>query len=134
MEIEQLLQAAFEARQNAYAPYSDIAVGAALLGSDGRIFCGCNVENASYSATLCAERNALAKAVSEGCRTFSALAVAGGPKEKDAPLDTLFFPCGTCRQVLAELCGPDFPIFIAKSPHDYAQRTLGQLLPDAFSL
>ncbi|MBO7668133.1 MAG: cytidine deaminase, partial [Firmicutes bacterium] len=89
------------------------------------------VENAGYSPTLCAERSAMAAAVSAGCRDLLMLAVAGGPKGK-AP-DTYFWPCGVCRQWLAEFCPPDFPVNTAKSPADYQETTLAELLPHAFS-
>lgn len=124
---EQLLKAAAEARKQAYCPYSHFAVGAALLTKDGRIYTGCNVENGSYSLGCCAERTAVFKAVSDGCREFTAIAISGAP-EGEAP-DVPCPPCGACRQVLAEFCGDDLRISLAD--RDY---TLGELLPVRFSL
>ena len=117
-----LIELATEARERAYAPYSNYAVGAALRGKSGRVYTGCNVENAVYSLTICAERNALFKAVSEGEREFVALAVVtanGGS------------PCGSCRQVLAEF-GPDLPVLIGVPGKLVAVQTIAELLPRAF--
>ncbi len=119
-----LLRMAQEARSFAYAPYSGCTVGAALVGASGTIYTGCNIENAAYSPTNCAERTALFKAVSQGERRFTALAVAGGKGEP-------FPPCGVCRQVLAEFCGLDMPIYLG-SPEQIKTLTLGDLLPYAF--
>lgn len=123
-EARSLLARAREARTHAYAPYSDFPVGAALLAEDGRIFTGCNVENASYGLANCAERVAIGKAVSEGVRRFRAVAVMG--PEDDAPCS----PCGACRQVLYEF-GPKMWVV---TPEGDAPRTvpMHQLLPDAF--
>ncbi len=123
-----LIQSAREAAANAYCPYSRYPVGAAVLTLDGQIYTGCNVENISYGLSLCAERTALFKAVSAGCRAFAALAVAGGDKRPAAP-------CGACRQVLAELCPPETPVFIArlKKGGKVTATTLGDLLPLSFS-
>ncbi|MBR1701275.1 MAG: cytidine deaminase [Lachnospiraceae bacterium] len=129
-ERERLIGLALAARENAYAPYSGYAVGAALLTADGRIFQGCNVENASYSATNCAERTAIYKAVSEGVRDFVALAVAGG-RIGCAPTDYAY-PCGICRQVMQEFCTKEFQIFAAISGSDYKAFSLGELLPYGF--
>lgn len=122
-----LLAAARKAALNAYAPYSHFRVGAALLGEDGRIYTGCNVENASYGLTVCAERSAFFHAIAEGCRRFTALALAA---ERPVP------PCGACRQVLAELCPPKMPITLGSL--DVAAgctlTTLGDLFPDPFAL
>ena len=124
-----LVQAAREAAANAYCPYSRYHVGAALLASDGRVFRGCNVENASYGLTLCAERNAITTAIAEGCHEFRALAIAGGTP--DAPA----FPCGACRQVLVEFCGPDFPVVVAAlEGGDPETIPLADLLPRSFQL
>ena len=134
IDITLLIRSALQARSNAYVPYSHMAVGAALLTADGTVYTGCNLENAAYSPTLCAERVALAKALSDGVRNFSAIAVTGGPQELADDLPTLFYPCGVCRQMLSEHCSGDMPVIIAKSCDDYVIRTLGQLLPDSFSL
>lgn len=121
-----LLDRAREARANAYAPYSRFSVGAALLAADGRIFTGCNVENASYGLTNCAERVAIGKAVSEGAREFVAVAVTG-PEDAVAAA-----PCGACRQVLSEF-GPDLPVIMpAPGEPGYVVETIGGLLPGAF--
>lgn len=127
-ELE-LCRKAIEAKQKAYAPYSGFCVGAALLSADGQVFTGCNVENASFSPTICAERAAIVKAVSEGVRSFSMLAVVGGKGETIAPATP---PCGVCRQVLGEFCGPDVPILLVQSETEYTTVTLGELLPFAF--
>lgn len=131
MDKRELIELALAARDNSYCPYSGYSVGAALLTADGRVYTGCNIENAGYSPTLCAERSAMAAAVSAGCRDFALLAVAGGPEGK-AP-ETYFWPCGVCRQWLAEFCPPDFPVLCAKSATDYQETTLAELLPHAFS-
>ena len=125
-----LVQAAFRAAGNAYAPYSGYRVGAALLTADGTVYTGCNVENASYPLGNCAERTAVFKAVSDAKRDFTALAVAALPPEGVA-LDYCT-PCGACRQVLAEFCGEEFPVYCARRPEEYRQFTLGELLPHSF--
>jgi cytidine deaminase len=127
-----LVKAALEARNNAYAPYSHFAVGASLLADDGTVFTGCNVENASYGATNCAERTAFFKAVSEGRRKFTAIAIAGG-KEGREPEDYVY-PCGICRQVMSEFCDGDFVVLIAKNEKDFVKLRLGELLPESFTL
>ena len=104
MNIPELIHKAIAAREFAYAPYSNFCVGAALLTKSGKIYTGCNVENAGYSATNCAERTAFFKAVSEGEREFAAIAIVGGPR---GPLTEYCSPCGVCRQVMAEFCDPD---------------------------
>lgn len=126
----QLVRAALEARNNAYAPYSAYMVGAALLTENHKVYCGCNVENASYGATNCAERTAFFKAVSEGEREFKAIAIVGGIQGQ-APVDYAY-PCGICRQVMKEFCGDDFEIIVAKSCDDYQTFTLEELLPHGF--
>lgn len=124
-----LLAAAREAAARAHAPYSGFRVGAALLAADGRVFTGCNVENASYGLTLCAERVALTKAVSEGATRFRGLAIAGGAADNPAP------PCGACRQALAEFCPPSLPVLYAGLASGKPRATtLGRLLPAAFRL
>lgn len=127
---EQLISMAKQAMENAYAPYSGYRVGAALLTADGRIFTGCNVENASFSPTMCAERVAFGKAISEGCREFAALAVCGG---KDGKINQRCTPCGVCRQVISEFCKGDFPIYLTDGTA-IEMRTLEQLLPEGFCL
>lgn len=114
----------------AYAPYSGFQVGAALLCADGSVYTGCNIENAAYSPTLCAERTAFAKAISEGKRAFTAMAVCGG---KNGVIAGICTPCGVCRQVMAEFCKEDFQVILVK-PEGYETRTLSQLLPDGFRL
>lgn len=125
-----LIRAAFAARGFAYAPYSRFKVGAALLGADGRIFGGCNIENAAYTPTNCAERTALFKAVSEGTTRFVAIAVVGG-YDGGAAQATLT-PCGVCRQALYEFGGADLLVIMAKTEQDYTTCTLGELLPQGF--
>ena len=130
MNIPELIHKAIAAREFAYAPYSNFCVGAALLTKSGKIYTGCNVENAGYSATNCAERTAFFKAVSEGEREFAAIAIVGGPR---GPLTEYCSPCGVCRQVMREFCAPDdFKIYLAKSPEDYREFTLEQILPMGF--
>lgn len=128
--MEKLIQAALDARKNAYVPYSHYQVGAALLTAEGEIYTGCNIENASYGATNCAERTAVFKAVSEGRRKFSAIVIAGGMENRD-PVDYAY-PCGICRQVLREFGGEDFRVIVAKSPEDYREFRLDELLPRGF--
>ena len=135
MTPEKLLELAHEARERAYAPYSHYAVGAALLTKDGRVYQGCNIENASFSATNCAERTAFFKAVYDGCYDFAAIAVVGGPAGKPVQAqDEPSGPCGVCRQVMAEFCEPDtFRIFVSKKNGEYREYTLGELFPGAFT-
>lgn len=113
----------------AYAPYSGFFVGAALLCSDGAVFTGCNVENAAFSPTCCAERTAVFKAVSEGHRSFSGIAVAGG---KGGRITDFFMPCGVCRQVLREFCGDAFPVLVAGANGEVREYRLSELLPAGF--
>ena len=130
MSGAELLALARRARENAYAPYSGFAVGAALLGADGRVYTGCNVENAAYGPSNCAERTAVFKAVSEGERRFAAIAVVGGPGGRpEGPCP----PGGVCRQVLRGFCTADFPIHLRRADGSAAAYTLGQLLPESFS-
>lgn len=124
-----LIRAALAARAHAYAPYSGFRVGAALLARDGTIYTGCNVECASFSLTNCAERTALFKAVSEGQRSFQALAVAGGKEDRADPMTT---PCGACRQALYEFCGDDLLVLLAQDEEHFTRCTLGELLPLGF--
>lgn len=129
--MENLIRQAMEARKRAYAPYSGFMVGAALECEDGTVYSGCNIENASYTPTNCAERTAFFKAVSEGQRQFRRIAIVGGTKEGLTDLS----PCGVCLQVMAEFCDPDgFEIIMAKSVTEYTSKTLGEMLPVRFSL
>ena len=125
-----LIRAAFVAREYAYAPYSHFKVGAALLTRRGRVFTGCNIENATYTPTCCAERTALVKAVSEGERQFAAIAIVGSMEGHRNTLITS--PCGVCRQMLFEFGGPQLIVIMAKSETDYEEMTLDQLLPLGF--
>lgn len=137
-----LIAMALEARGHAYAPYSGYMVGAALLCEDGSIYTGCNVENASYGATNCAERTAVFKAVSEGKRRFVAIAIAGGKRadatcadQQTADLHTAdyAFPCGVCRQVLREFADPkQMVVIVCKAVDNYKEMKLEQLLPESF--
>ena len=131
MNPEKLIELAKEAMTKAYAPYSSYKVGAALLCADETVFCGCNVENAAFSPSICAERTAFAKAVSEGYRDFVAIAVCGG---KDGVITGVFPPCGVCRQVMREFCKDDFLIYMIDAEGRYETRTLRELLPDSFSV
>ena len=131
MNNAELIKFALEAREKSYSPYSGFAVGAALLCKNGKVFTGCNIENSVYSATNCAERTALFKAVSEGETEFEKIAVVGGNAEDEVPVDYCS-PCGVCRQVMREFCNADFEILIAKSETDYKSVTLSDLLPMSF--
>ena len=130
MKPEELLHLAEQAMRNAYAPYSRCFVGAALEAADGKVYTGCNVENAAFTPTCCAERTAVFKAVSEGVRSFRAIAVVGG---KDGKIEGLFPPCGVCRQVMREFCGLDFRLYLARENDEFETRTLGEMLPMSFS-
>ena len=125
-----LIEQAIEARSHAYTPYSHFQVGAALLTKQGKVYKGCNSENAAYTPSNCAERTAIFKAVSEGEREFAAIAIVGSMEGEINTLPT--GPCGVCRQVMAEFCSLDMPVIIAKSPADYITMTLGELLPLSF--
>ena len=128
MTDKELLLKAIEARELAYAPYSDHRVGAALVGKSGKLYLGCNVENAAYSPTNCAERTAIFKAVSEGEREFTAIAIVGGVGDK---LSEVCAPCGVCRQVMAEFCDGDMRIVMG-TPDNITVSTLSELLPYSF--
>ncbi len=129
---KELIETALAARKNAYAPYSRFCVGAALLAEDGRIFSGCNVENAAYSPGNCAERTAFFCAVNEGARAFRAIAIAGGAKDETTP-SRFCPPCGVCRQVMAEFCDPsEFRILLVKNKDEYREYRLEELLPLSF--
>ncbi len=131
-EIQELISRALEARKNAYAPYSDFRVGAALLSDSGEIYTGCNIENSAYTPTNCAERTAFFKAVSEGVRGFRAICIAGGPGEREPEKPCP--PCGVCRQVMLEFCGPDFEVILAVNGQQYEVYTLDRLAPMGFRL
>ncbi len=127
----ELIRAALKARTFSYSPYSGYQVGAALLTETGRIYTGCNVENAAFGPTVCAERTAICKAVSEGEKKFLAIVVAGSPKGE---MTQFSWPCGVCRQVLAEFCDPDrMQVIVAKSEEVFETRLLGALLPEGFT-
>ena len=130
MAPEKLVQLAQEAMMRAYAPYSGYKVGAALLCADGTVYQGCNIENASYSPTNCAERTAFFKAVYDGHREFKAIAVCGG---KDGVITDAFPPCGVCRQVMREFCDEDFVIYMVGAEGSFETLTLAQILPYSFS-
>jgi len=131
MTTSELISHALQARNQSYSPYSNFAVGAALLSKDGKLYTGCNIENAAYTPGNCAERTAFFKAVSEGVREFSSIAIVGGPKGTDT-LD-LCTPCGVCRQVMMEFCDPKtFQVILAKDPENYKFFTLEQILPMGF--
>ena len=127
-DFNELVKRAAQARERAYAPYSSFFVGAALLCDDGSIYDGCNIENVSFTPTCCAERVALFKAVSEGKKDFSAIAVVGG--EKDGKMGVCY-PCGVCRQVMAEFCPPELDVVLFDG-NEISVTTLGELLPKAF--
>ena len=126
MNIEQLIEEAKQAKKMAYVPYSNFQVGAALLTTDGKVYRGCNIENAAYSMTNCAERTALFKALSEGDKEFQAIAVIA---DTDRPVP----PCGACRQVISELCDQDMKVYLTNLKGDVQELTVKELLPGAFS-
>ena len=128
-EDEALYQLALEARKKAYTPYSHYQVGAALLTADGRVYTGCNIENATYTPTICAERTAYFKAVSEGQRDFVKIAIAGG---REGEVSDFCSPCGVCRQVMAEFCDEDF-ILVLGGPKGVKEYRLGEILPAMFT-
>lgn len=129
MTDKELIALADEARAKSYCPYSGFSVGAALLTKDGKIYTGANIENASFTPTVCAERVALFTAVHAGEKEFAAIAVVGGPVGK--PAEKLFTPCGVCRQVLSEFCKPDMRVLVG-AVGDALITTLGELLPYGF--
>lgn len=130
MDYKKLIDEALEARKMSYSPYSHFMVGAALLGKNGKIYQGCNIENASYTPTNCAERTAFFKAVSEGMRQFEGIAIVGGPKDR---ISQFCAPCGVCLQVMMEFCDPEqFKIILAIDREHYQVYTLKELLPIGF--
>ena len=131
MQDAELVRLAFEAREHAYTPYSHWTVGAALLTADGQVYQGCNIENAAYTPSNCAERTAFFKAIYDGVRDFEAIAVVGGPLGQPAP--EFCAPCGVCRQVMREFCDlDDFRIILADSAGRSKTYTLRELLPESF--
>ncbi len=130
MPIE-LVNLAKEARSHAYVPYSGFSVGAALLCKDGKIYQGCNIENAAFGPTVCAERTAFFKAVYDGERDFEAIAVVGGRAGEE--ITGLFPPCGVCRQVMREFCDLDFKLYLGRENGAFETMTLGEMLPMSFS-
>ena len=131
MNDRELIKEAKEATKGSYAPYSHFNVGAALLTADGKVYSGCNIENAAYSPTNCAERTAFFKAISEGEREFSAIAIVGG---KNLDFSDFCPPCGVCRQVMSEFCDGDFRIILGRNDEEYKVYTLKELLPLSFDL
>ena len=130
MNKKQLCQIALNTMKSAYAPYSGYTVGAALVTANEKVYTGCNIENASYSATVCAERTAIFKAISDGERNFVMIAVAGG---RNGKVEGGFPPCGICRQVMAEFCSSDFTVLVATSESEYKEYKLSELLPESFT-
>ena len=130
MKDVDLVKTAIAAMDNSYSPYSNCKVGAALLCENGKVFSGCNIENAAYGPTICAERTAIFKAISEGERSFSKIAIAGG---YNGNITSAFVPCGVCRQVLSEFCAGDLKILCADSCESFLSFTLEELLPHGFS-
>lgn len=129
-----LIAQAFEAQKKAYTPYSNFNVGAALLTKEGKIYLGCNIENAAFTPTNCAERTAFFKAVSEGEYNFEAIAIVGNKGDIEQGSGDYCAPCGVCRQVMAEFCDPHtFRVFLAKSLDDYKEFTLEEILPLGFT-
>lgn len=132
IDAKLLVEKAYEAQSFAYTPYSHFNVGAALLGTNGKIYLGCNIENAAFTPTNCAERTAFFKAVSEGQLEFSAIAIVGNKQDAENP--DYCAPCGVCRQVMSEFCDPKtFKIYLARNKDDFKEYTLEELLPLNFT-
>ena len=131
MTEPELIEKAKQAAKYAYVPYSSFKVGAALQTKNGKVYTGCNIENAAHSPTNCAERTAFFKAVSEGERDFEAIAIVGG---LNGDFKDYCTPCGVCRQVIAEFCDKDFRIILGKDSNEFKVMTLGELLPESFNL
>lgn len=130
MKDQELIRLAIEARENSYSPYSGFQVGAALLTGNEVVYTGCNIENASYTPTICAERTAIFKAVSDGVMDYKKIAIVGSPKGE---LTQYAFPCGVCRQVMMEFTNPnEFEVLVAKSENEYKKYKLSELLPEGF--
>ena len=130
MNDKELINFAIEAMQNSYAPYSSFNVGAALLTKNGKLYTGCNIENAAFTPSICAERVAFSKAVSEGERKFSKIAIVSG---KNGNIINYAYPCGVCRQVMAEFCDKDFIVIVAKSENEYLCKNIDEILPCMFT-
>lgn len=130
MSEQELCRLAIEALERAYAPYSGYKVGAALLAASGKVYLGCNIENAAFTPTVCAERTAFFKAVSEGEKEFLGIAIAGG---KNGVISGQFPPCGVCRQVMAEFCGGDFAVLLVSGENEYKKLKFSELLPHSFN-
>ena len=131
LPVNEMIRSAIEARKKAYAPYSGYMVGAAVLTNELRIYTGCNIENASYTPSICAERTAISKAVSEGWRRLKAIAIVGSPKGDT--ISQYAFPCGVCRQVMREFADPEeFVVITARSEQDFKLYRLYELLPESF--
>ncbi len=134
IDVKELIDKAFEAQKLSYSPYSGFSVGAALLCDNGKIYKGCNIENAALTPTNCAERTAIFKAISEGDNNFTAIAIVGNKHDINQGEGDFCAPCAVCRQVMAEFCNLEtFKIYIAKSRDEYLEYTLGELLPLAFT-
>ena len=134
MDDKELIREAYKAQAYSYSPYSGFQVGAALLGRNGRVYTGCNIENASYSPSNCAERTAFFKAVSEGEKEFVKIVIVGNKKGASEEERDYCAPCGVCRQVMAEFCNPkEFQVLLAKSETDYRTYRLEELFPFGFS-
>ena len=128
--VSEMIDKAFKMLSFAYTPYSHWKVGAGLLDTDGKIWGGCNIENASYGVTNCAERTAFFKAVSEGVKSFKAIAIVGG---REGKVEDFCAPCGVCRQAMMEFCDPEsFIVIVAKNKTEYTAKTLKEILPDGF--
>lgn len=132
MNEKELVIKAIEARTKSYAPYSKYKVGAALLTNEDEVILGCNIENAAYGPSNCAERTAFFKAISEGKRGFKAIAIVGGLEDEKDSFSDFAYPCGVCRQVMREFCDDSFVIYVAKNVNEIKKKTLGELLPDSF--
>ena len=128
-DYKKLVKEAFAAQKKAYAPYSHFTVGAALLTKEGKIYHGCNIENNTFTPTVCAERVAFFKAVSEGERNFVAIAIVGNDINTPTGGGDYLSPCGVCRQVMTEFCPADFQVILGKTPDDYKVYTLAELMP-----
>ncbi|HHW22103.1 MAG TPA: cytidine deaminase [Clostridiaceae bacterium] len=124
-KAERLVSLAVEAKENAYVPYSGFHVGAALYADNGKVYTGCNVENASFGATICAERTAVVKAISDGAKKILAMAISS---DSNSPT----MPCGICRQVISEFCSPDMPLYLSNSRGEYKAYSFEDLLPHSF--